>query len=1226
MNSIYEDKATNLVRPRGLNMIFPSPLHPGLRHAANFFIGVVVAGLTVFHGAWSISEAQVISNITSDGSLPTPTEVNQVGNTFNIDGGTVVGTNQFQSLATFTVGTGDIASFNGPSGIANILSRITGGQQSVVDGNIRTTIPGANLYLLNPFGVLFGENASLDIGNSVGQPGSFYASTADVVYLSDGVGQFFTTLGEADVLTTASVAEFGFLTDNPAPIDVQGSGLAVGIDTTDPENPQGKTLALIGGDITISGDPNFVNFIQLSAPSGNVKLASLSGPGTVVDSVSGTTFQINAQENQGQVTVSDFAGVSASGDFVEGDGSGGTVYIRGGQLVVENFFANITADTQYGVDGAEVGIDIDVTKDVLVRNNGVIGTMSNDTGQSGDVNINARNVDVTGGSFIFTTGNGGGQPGDINVTASEEISVSGDDGFGSFSTIQSQASFIGDTGAITLSGSSATIDDQGIVQTFAIFEGNAGDITLDMSQDVNVTGGGVIESRASGIGTTGNITITAGDTVTISGQFDDFNPSRVSNINDFADGGGENGDISIFGRAIILSDNAKIENENDAGLFGGKIEFSASESLMVSNNAQIRRIGGSSEETGVELSAPTITFDQGNLLSRTRVERDAGNTTMSGATLNFLNGSTITSDTLSESGQGGDITINASDSVFISEGSTIRSNSESPATGSGGQVSVNAVNTVSISGANSGLLTETSGLGNGGAVNVQGKQVQLSNGATISANSTSTEANAGNSGGVTIAATDTFQSDNSTVSTSAQEGQGGNIEITAGQNVELMNDSTVLAESFGPGNSGTVTMTAMEGNFQSDNSRVSTTAQEAEGGAIIIAAGQNVDLMNTSTVLAESSGPGEEARGGDITITAGENLQLTNDTTISAESSGAGDSGAVTMTAMEGNFQSENSTVSTSAQVAQGGDIQITAGQNVEMMNDSTVLAESFGPGNSGTVTMTAMEGNFQSDNSTVSTSAQEGQGGDINISSAGNVELDETIISAESSGPGDAGDITVSAGNDINMLSSTISTEAQEASGGNIKLAAAGLFIEITDSRIESSVRGAENTQGGNIDLDPNFILIQSSQILANAIFGDGGNITLTATDAVFISADSIIDASSQFGSSGTVTVNSPTAALAEVAAVLPKNFVIPKSLFADACAAQAGGKFSSFTQGAPAAIPPAPGGFLSSPLMLNNLTTPPSTGGLTQSSTLAQSRLGLDMGLDFSTIPLLPAQGCIG
>ena len=94
------------------------------------------------------------TTITSDGTMGTM--VTQDGKVYNIDGGTAKGSNLFHSFGLFSVGTGDAASFNGPSGIENILSRVTGGQQSMIDGLLRSTIPGANLYLLNPAGVLFG--------------------------------------------------------------------------------------------------------------------------------------------------------------------------------------------------------------------------------------------------------------------------------------------------------------------------------------------------------------------------------------------------------------------------------------------------------------------------------------------------------------------------------------------------------------------------------------------------------------------------------------------------------------------------------------------------------------------------------------------------------------------------------------------------------------------------------------------------------------------------------------------------------------------------------------------------------------------------------------------------------------------------------------------------------------------------------------------------------------
>ena len=112
------------------------------------------------------SQGQVSTALTPDGTLGTT--VTRNGTVHTITGGTRPGNgpNLFHSFDRFSVGTADTARFTGPIGIANILSRVTGGQQSVIDGRVRSEIPLANLFLLNPSGVLFGRNAQLDVSGS----------------------------------------------------------------------------------------------------------------------------------------------------------------------------------------------------------------------------------------------------------------------------------------------------------------------------------------------------------------------------------------------------------------------------------------------------------------------------------------------------------------------------------------------------------------------------------------------------------------------------------------------------------------------------------------------------------------------------------------------------------------------------------------------------------------------------------------------------------------------------------------------------------------------------------------------------------------------------------------------------------------------------------------------------------------------------------------------------
>ena len=122
--------------------------------------------------------------------------------------GRQVGPNLFHSFRTFNLSAGEVATFSGPTNVGNVIARVTGGSSSI-DGGIQCTIPGANFYLINPKGVVFGPNATLDVG------GSFVVTTADYLKHADG-SHFDATHPASSTLTSAAPSAFGFLAPRPA--------------------------------------------------------------------------------------------------------------------------------------------------------------------------------------------------------------------------------------------------------------------------------------------------------------------------------------------------------------------------------------------------------------------------------------------------------------------------------------------------------------------------------------------------------------------------------------------------------------------------------------------------------------------------------------------------------------------------------------------------------------------------------------------------------------------------------------------------------------------------------------------------------------------------------------------------------------------------------------------------------------------------------------------------
>ena len=452
---------------------------------------------------------------------------------FNITpgNGKTIGHNLFFSFSQFDLSSGDTATFSGPNTIQNILSRVTGGNPSSIDGLIRSTISGANFFFINPKGIIFGPNAKIDVS------GSFAASTADYLKLADGA-RFVAAVGADDsTLSSAPVSAFGFLGGSPGGITMQQSTLSV---------PDGKAISLVGGDISVDGG-------LVQAPAGQINVASVQSAGEVpADPTTLSIAAFNAAfPRQGQINLQNGAQLDASGD------GGGRIIIRGGALTVDGSL--IQANTTGVTDGQ--GIDIAVVNDLSVVNGGQINSLSTmGLGAGGNISLIAASIRLDGGglmdnNFNPTTqisaatgdpslGGGTGKGGDIVIQAGSLELVNS-------AQISSATFGAGNAGRIEITASSVHLDallttpTQIIANTQAISGGgNAGDVviradTLDLvngatilaatfgsgnaglvdidAKSVNLLSGAIITAGTFGIGNGGNIQIIAG-TLRIDGQ------------------------------------------------------------------------------------------------------------------------------------------------------------------------------------------------------------------------------------------------------------------------------------------------------------------------------------------------------------------------------------------------------------------------------------------------------------------------------------------------------------------------------------------------------------------------------------------------------------------------------------------------------------------------------------------------------------------------------------
>jgi filamentous hemagglutinin family protein len=1075
------------------------------------------------------------------------TTVSQTGTTYNIGGGTIRGTNQFQSFGLFSVGTGDTASFNGPPVISNIIGRVTGGQLSNIDGRLRSTITGANLYLLNPYGVLFGKNASLSVS------GSFHVSTADYLRFSDGA-RFYANLSNNSTLTSAPIAAFGFLSNAPAAITIQESLLQV---------PRYKTLSVIGGDINITGGPSG----YLYAPSGRINLASVKSSGEVVPNVGGAPdLGVESFSQLGAINLSNLAYVS-----VESSAGNGTIVIRGGRISVDNSY--IIANTLGSANGASVGIDIKVRED-FTANNGLIQAGTSSAGRSGDVLVTAGSLDMKNLSKIeaisMGAGNGGNvkvDTGSLNMTEGSQIRTNiWSSGNGGNVTITADKIFLSGANAVSQPTSlHATTNDSST--------GHGGDVRLTTGR-LEVRDGAQINTNIWGYGNGGVVEVNA-ESVLLTGWNALNVPAGIfSRPYAFGNAGG----VRLKTGSLEVRDGAQISTSVYGLGKGGDLEVTADSILLTPV-----------KESGVNSGLSTGLFARG-------LYGDGGNIRIKTGSLEVMDGASISSSSKSK-GAGGNIEVTAdfislsgvnqygnrsgiysqsdgqsaigaagdvritTGSLEVKDGAEITVAALGP--GNAGNLEVNAqsvlITGISPSGLSSRLSSNTYTSAKGGNIQITTDNLEVKDGAHIE----NTAFSSGNGGTIEVTAERVLVSGVSEGKAAritsqvipGSSGKGGDVQITT-NTLEVKDGGEIAISTWGPGNSGALSIAAKN---------------------ITLDGGSHPELgvgLYASTYGAGNAGM--------IQINT-KTLEMKGGAQIASTTEGSGNSGSIEINAdhvaLSGVTDTKIRTgiFCATASSGRGGDIKITAG-GVDVSDGADIDSGASGSGDAGRIIITAGSLNLSNGAFINGSTIDKGTGGDIDIN-GGLVQLiNNASISADSSGTGNAGNININTWS-LLMRNSSIITEAKQADGGNIHIHA-GYMVNLIDSVISASVGGGPDTVGGNITIDPRYVILNDSQIIANAYEGRGGNIRIVA-DVFLASPESVVDASSALGIDGTVDIRAPITNISGTLAPMQGNFLSTEALLRDRCIARIRGeRISSFVVSGRDGLPIRPGNVLPSPI----------------------------------------------
>ncbi|BAY29253.1 filamentous hemagglutinin outer membrane protein [Nostoc carneum NIES-2107] len=683
-----------------------------LARLLTFLGGLAMLSIALPHTS-ALAQITPDETLGAERSVITP-NVNIKGATADqIEGGAIRGSNLFHSFSEFNIQDGQRVYFANPGGINNILSRVTGNNPSNILGTLGVN-GSANLFLINPNGIIFGQNARLDLG------GSFVGSTANAIKFGDST-KFSATASQTKPLLTITAPIGLQFAGNTGSIQVQGDGQGQRstselIDTNTALRVQpNQTLALVGGNLTLEGG-------TLKTGGGRIELGSVAGSGIVsLTSIdSGFALGYSDVPTFGDIQLSGGAVVDASGagggdiqvqgrrltlrdgSQIEastlGAGAGGTLNVTTSESIEligatpdgESFSALFTKVYQ-GATGA--GGNLTVKTEQLSFRDGLISTSVEEgaIGNGGNLTVETGQLIVRDGGQIQANTFGEGNAGNLTVSAREFVELLGrtaDDQFSSALLTSSEDGATGDGGNLTVETGRLILRDGSQIGAGTLGNGNGGSLKVLARESVELIGD-------------------------FSGLFTSVNPNALGN----------GGDLTVETGRLILRDRALISSATNGEGNAGNLKVSARESveLMGDFSGLLTSVNPGATGNGGNLTVETkqlIVRDGARILTGMFGEGEAGSLTVSARSVELDNQASI--NTIATTGNGGNITLQLQDLLLLRRNSQISATAgTAQQNGNGGNITINAPKGFIVAAPNENSdITANAFQGSGGKVNI----------------------------------------------------------------------------------------------------------------------------------------------------------------------------------------------------------------------------------------------------------------------------------------------------------------------------------------------------------------------------------------------------------------------------------------------------------------------------------------------------------------------------